>query len=56
MRGMPMMGAPMAGGQQSKASKVKTVTSAVEEDDNVASLLGERAAVVPGVIGAWARG
>lgn len=56
MRGMPMMGAPMAGAQQSKAAKVKTVTSAVEEEDNVASLLGERAAVVPGVIGAWARG
>ena len=56
MRGMPLMGAPMAGAQQAKASKVKTVTSAVEEDDNVAALLGERAAVVPGVIGAWARG
>ncbi|WP_290216941.1 hypothetical protein [Corynebacterium atrinae] len=55
---MPMMGAPMAGGaQQSKASgKVRTVTSAVEEDENLAALLGERAPVVPGVIGAWVRG
>ncbi|MBX8995297.1 hypothetical protein HCH15_03735 [Corynebacterium testudinoris] len=55
---MPMMGAPMAGGaQQGKASgKVRTVTSAVEEDENLAALLGERAPVVPGVIGAWVRG
>lgn len=53
---MPMMGAPMAGQAQGKQSKVKSVTSAVEEDANVAALLGERPAVVPGVIGAWARG
>lgn len=52
---MPMMGAPMAGQQQSKASKVRAVTSAVEEEGNVAAILGERPAVVPGVIGAWAR-
>lgn len=52
-----MMGAPMAGsGQQSKAAKVRTVTSGVEEDANVAALLGERHPVVPGVIGAWVRG
>ncbi len=58
MRGMmPMMGAPMgAAGQQGKASKVRSVTSTVEEDANVAALLGERGSVVPGVIGAWARG
>lgn len=59
-RGMvPMMGAPMAGaagGQQGKSSKVRTVTSSVEEDGNIAALLGERGPVVPGVIGAWARG
>ena len=53
---MPMMGAPLAGQQQSKPAKVRTVTSAVEEEDNVSALLGERPAVVPGVIGAWARG
>jgi hypothetical protein len=53
---MPMMGAPMAGQGQSKSAKVKTVTSVVEEDDNAAALLGERQPVVPGVIGAWARG
>lgn len=55
--GGPMMGAPMGGaGQQSKGSKVKTVTSAVEEDDNVAAILGNQPPVVPGVIGAWVRG
>ncbi|AGF73098.1 hypothetical protein A605_10490 [Corynebacterium halotolerans YIM 70093 = DSM 44683] len=54
---MPMMGAPLAGaGQQSKSAKVRTVTSTVEEDTNVAALLGDRGPVVPGVIGAWARG
>ncbi|RSZ62402.1 hypothetical protein EAH68_09700 [Corynebacterium hylobatis] len=53
---MPMMGAPMAGQAQSKAAKVKTVTSVVEKDDNAAALLGEHQPVVPGVIGAWARG
>lgn len=53
---MPMMGAPMGAQQQQKSAKVKTVTSAVEEDANVSALLGERQPVVPGVIGAWARG
>lgn len=53
---MPMMGAPMAGQQPSKASKVRAVTSSVEEEGNVAAVLGDRPAVVPGVIGAWARG
>lgn len=53
---MPMMGSPMAGQGQSKSARVRTVTSAVEEDVNVAALLGERQPVVPGVIGAWARG
>ena len=54
----PMMGMPPAGagaGQQQKTATVKTVTSAVEEDDNVAALLGGRGPVVPGVIGAWVR-
>lgn len=58
-RGMvPMMGAPMGGaaGNQSKAAKVKAVTSEVEEEGNIAALLGERGPVVPGVIGAWVRG
>ncbi|MCS5480146.1 hypothetical protein NYP18_10820 [Corynebacterium sp. YIM 101645] len=53
---MPMMGAPMAGQGQSKSAKVKTVTSAVEEDENAAALLGAHQPVVPGVIGDWARG
>ncbi|MGP6172688.1 hypothetical protein [Corynebacterium sp. A21] len=55
---MPMMGSPMGGaaGNQGKATKVKTVTSAVEEEGNIAALLGERGPVVPGVIGAWVRG
>lgn len=57
---MPMMGMPSAGagagaGQQQKTAKVKTVTSAVEEGDNIAALLGGRGPVVPGVIGAWVR-
>ncbi|WP_231686416.1 hypothetical protein [Corynebacterium deserti] len=58
---MPMM--PMAGaggtgaGVQGRTSgKVKSVTSAVEEDRNMAALLGDRGAVVPGVIGEWVRG
>lgn len=52
---MPMMGAPMAGQPQPKASKVRAVTSVVEEEGNVAAILGDRPAVVPGVIGTWAR-
>ncbi|MGD7002879.1 hypothetical protein [Corynebacterium halotolerans] len=55
---MPMMGAPMAGagGAQGKTGKVRTITSSVEEEGNIAALLGDRGPVVPGVIGAWARG
>ncbi|RNE49598.1 hypothetical protein [Corynebacterium alimapuense] len=55
---MPMMGAPMTGGAGggSKTPRIKAVTSAVEQDDNTAALLGDRGSVVPGVIGAWARG
>lgn len=54
---MPMMGAPMAGAGNSsaKTTKVRTVTSAVEEGENLTALLGERGPVVPGVIGAWVR-
>ncbi|AGG67381.1 hypothetical protein [Corynebacterium callunae] len=53
---MPMMpmGAP-AGGQKN-TGKVKSVTSAVEEDRNIAALLGDRGPVIPGVIGDWVRG
>lgn len=61
MGGRPMMAMGQAGaagdGQSAKAKgKVKSVTSAVEEDANTAALLGEREGVVPGVIGAWVRG
>lgn len=54
---MPMM--PMAGagaGGATSTGKVKSVTSAVEEDRNIAALLGDRGPVVPGVIGDWVRG
>lgn len=59
--GRPMTAMGQAGahgdGQSSKTKgKVKSVTSAVEEDSNTAALLGEREGVVPGVIGAWVRG
>ncbi len=37
-------------------NKIKTVTSSVEENENIAALLGKRTPVVPGVIGAWVRG
>lgn len=53
---MPMGGAGGAGGGQKNTGKVKTVTSAVEEDRNLAALLGDRGPVVPGVIGDWVRG
>lgn len=61
MGGRPMMAMGQAGaagdGQSAKAKgRVKSVTSAVEEDANTAALLGEREGVVPGVIGAWVRG
>ena len=53
---MPMMPMGAAGGTQSKnTGKVKTVTSAVEQDTNLAALLGDRGPVVPGVIGDWVR-
>ncbi len=53
---MPMMPMGGAGGAQPKnTGKVKTVTSAVEQDANLAALLGDRGPVVPGVIGDWVR-
>ncbi len=53
-RGMvPMMGA--GHGQGDKRGKVKTVTTAVEQDQNRRALLGEVPPSVPGVIGAWVR-
>lgn len=53
---MPMMPLGAAGGgNQKNAGKVKSVTSAVEEDANIAALLGDRGPVVPGVIGDWVR-
>lgn len=69
-RGMSWSTAPAGGGerpvgmmggmhpQQASRSrnKIKTVTSAVEENENIAALLGTRTPVVPGVIGAWVRG
>ncbi|AIK85734.1 hypothetical protein CGLAR1_10880 [Corynebacterium glutamicum] len=53
---MPMMPMGGAGGGQKNTGKVKTVTSAVEKDRNLAALLGDRGPVVPGVIGDWVRG
>lgn len=58
-RPMMAMGQAGAHGENQSAKtkgKVKSVTSAVEEDSNTAALLGEREGVVPGVIGAWVRG
>ncbi|ANE04531.1 hypothetical protein [Corynebacterium crudilactis] len=53
---MPMGGAGGVGAGQKNTGKVKSVTSAVEEDRNIAALLGDRGPVVPGVIGDWVRG
>lgn len=49
--------APMMGtrGQGNDQNRVKAVTSQVERDPNKRDLLGEPPAVVPGVIGNWAR-
>lgn len=52
----PMMGAPMGAAGSKRRGKTKSVTSSVEEDNNIAALLGESPAVVPGVIGSWVRG
>ncbi|MGV3154863.1 hypothetical protein ACEE62_09735 [Corynebacterium sp. 32222D000BW] len=45
------------GGHSSKESSrsVRAVVTEVEKDPNRLALLGQRPAVVPGVIGAWVR-
>ncbi|AKK02571.1 hypothetical protein [Corynebacterium epidermidicanis] len=54
---VPFGGMPLAANSQdSKKSKVKTVTSPIEEEGNMKALLGDLPAVLPGAIGAWARG
>lgn len=54
-RMMPMMATPTGVSQGNKRGKIKSVTSSVEADKNIAALIGERHAVVPGVIGSWVR-
>lgn len=54
-RMMPMMATPTGVSQGNKRGKIKSVTSPVEADKNIAALIGERDAVVPGVIGSWVR-
>lgn len=53
MRMMPMMGGAARGGESEK--RIKSVTTQVERDPNKRDLLGESPAVLPGVIGDWAR-
>lgn len=53
MRMMPMMGGTARGGEGEK--RIKSVTTQVERDPNKRDLLGESPAVLPGVIGDWAR-
>lgn len=53
MRMMPMMGGMARGGDGER--RVKSVTTQVERDPNRRDLLGEAPAVLPGVIGDWAR-
>ena len=48
-----MMGGAGRGGDGEK--RIKSVTTQVERDPNRRDLLGESPAVVPGVIGDWAR-
>mgnify|MGYP007059302690 FL=1 len=50
---MPMMGGAARGGEGEK--RIKSVTTQVERDPNKRDLLGESPAVLPGVIGDWAR-
>lgn len=56
---MPMMGGAGQQGQgtgtNSKPSRAKAVTTAIQREGNQKALLGERRPVVPGVIGAWVR-
>ncbi|KHO29802.1 hypothetical protein I6G51_06360 [Corynebacterium minutissimum] len=53
IRMMPMMGGAGRGGENEK--RIKSVTTQVERDPNKRDLLGESPAVLPGVIGEWAR-
>lgn len=54
---MPFGGMPMGAAQgEQKKTKVKTVTSALEEEGNLKALLGDLPPVLPGAIGSWARG
>lgn len=53
LRMMPMMGGAAPGGENEK--RIKSVTTQVERDPNKRDLLGESPAVLPGVIGEWAR-
>lgn len=53
LRMMPMMGGAARGGEKEK--RIKSVTTQVERDPNKRDLLGESPAVLPGVIGEWAR-
>lgn len=56
-RGMaPMMGMHRGGHSSKESSRsVRAVVTEVEKDPNRLALLGQRPAVVPGVIGAWVR-
>lgn len=56
-RGMaPMMGMHRGGnGTKDSSRAVRAVVTEVEKDPNRRALLGQRPAVVPGVIGAWVR-
>ncbi|GAA1472174.1 hypothetical protein GCM10009604_09720 [Corynebacterium aurimucosum] len=53
MRMMPLMGGMARGGDGER--RIKSVTTQVERDPNRRDLLGEAPAVLPGVIGDWAR-
>ncbi|WP_230310899.1 hypothetical protein [Corynebacterium guaraldiae] len=53
MRMMPLMGGMARGGEGER--RIKSVTTQVERDPNRRDLLGEAPAVLPGVIGDWAR-
>ncbi len=52
MGGMPVGG---AADERQKKGKVRRVTTGIESEGNVKALIGDRAPVVPGVIGSWIR-
>lgn len=59
MRGGAPYGAMPVGTTQRtsrKGTRIKSVITKVEKDHNVAALIGDLGPVVPGPIGAWARG